>query len=314
MPAILTHHIFGLELYQGLKPLIGESDAERDAFLLGNIGPDPLFCLRMLPHGIPYRDVGHDMHVEDPTSLLSAMHEHFVARPGKTGPTVLKAYALGFVCHYLVDSLIHPLIYAEQHALCTAGIEGLDLEHGYHHTHSVIETELDEYVLTTRLNTTVATFVPHRETLRCPYGALNEISAAFPPVVSDVYGLPMLPTSFRSSVRIYRAAQLVLDAKRDGLRSHIDYARLVVNQYHHILMFTHADTLRYESFYANNDHLPWHDLFDPDVIIDASFDDLYAQAFECAQQVLPQFAQLHFPESACEDLTQRINFRGQRIN
>lgn len=39
-----------------------------------------------------------------------------------------RAYALGYVCHYLLDSTVHPLIISQVNALCGAGVEGLTTE------------------------------------------------------------------------------------------------------------------------------------------------------------------------------------------
>ena len=48
-------------------------------------------------------------------------------------------YLLGFLCHYLLDSTVHPLVYANQYALCDAGIDGLSREDGSE-VHAVIES------------------------------------------------------------------------------------------------------------------------------------------------------------------------------
>ena len=45
MPAILTHDFFGQDVYAAHSHVIGKSIDEKDAFLLGNQGPDPLFYL-----------------------------------------------------------------------------------------------------------------------------------------------------------------------------------------------------------------------------------------------------------------------------
>ena len=49
MPAILTHDFFGQDVYAAHSHVIGKSIDEKDAFLLGNQGPDPLFYLVLSP-------------------------------------------------------------------------------------------------------------------------------------------------------------------------------------------------------------------------------------------------------------------------
>lgn len=312
MPAIVAHHLFGTELYAELAPTIGEGEAARNAFLLGNIGPDPYFCLRVLPHAVPYRELGATMHAKRPAKLLAAVHEHLIAADVGSQNPAARAFALGFLCHYLLDSTVHPLVYAQQHALCDAGVEGLTRERGGPETHALIETEYDEYLLTTHLGVTVSEFVPHEETLRCALPDLVSISAKLALVARDAYGLPVTPTAYASSVQINRAAQVVLDSKRDGLRARIDYARLTNRRYLHVLMMTHANAPRHDTPFANNDHFPWPHPFEQGSVMDASFDELYRTAYATALKALPRYARDDFAEADCETLARGLNFRGQR--
>ena len=55
MPAIITHDLFGKDVYGKTFDTIGGSRDAAEAFLLGNQGPDPLFFVAPDPR---YRRVG----------------------------------------------------------------------------------------------------------------------------------------------------------------------------------------------------------------------------------------------------------------
>lgn len=76
-----------------------------EAFILGANGPDPLFCYQMYN---PFR-------VHDLSRLGSVMHNEKTALFLKNLFTLArtdaqKDYCLGFLCHYSLDSLIHPYV------------------------------------------------------------------------------------------------------------------------------------------------------------------------------------------------------------
>ena len=76
-----------------------------EAFILGANGPDPLFCYQMYN---PFR-------INDLSRLGSVMHNEKTALFLKNLFTLArtdaqKDYCLGFLCHYSLDSLIHPYV------------------------------------------------------------------------------------------------------------------------------------------------------------------------------------------------------------
>ena len=307
MPAIIAHHLFGEGVYSSLRPVVGTGDAERDAFLLGNIGPDPLFCLRVLPRRVSFRLIGSVMHAERPTKLLSALHRRCVADEDGA----VRAYALGFLCHYLLDSTAHPLVYAQQFAVCDALGAQPDSPSGGT-VHAMIETELDEWLLREKRGLTVAEFSPRRETLNCASDALDEISAAVADVANDTYGLAMPRNAFAASVRLDRAAQLSIDSKREGVRRHVDYAVLTGRRYPHVLALTHSADATSAPF-TNEDHVLWPHPFEETAVVRASFGDLYEAALDRACELIPQFAREGFSPADFAELTDGLNFRGERV-
>ena len=163
MPAIITHDFFGRDVYDCLFQTIGGSRDEADAFLLGNQGPDPLFYAVASLRITQYHKLGNTMHSSKPAELLAAFKESLDVLDEEE-QAVGRAYALGFLCHYALDSTMHPLVYCNEYALCDAGEPGLTRDDGSE-VHGVIESEFDEMVLFAKRGDTIATFNPSREIL-----------------------------------------------------------------------------------------------------------------------------------------------------
>ena len=183
MPAILTHDFFGRDALSFVEERSAFKTAdERDAFLLGNQGPDPLFYLVMAPGVDKANQVGGLMHHERPVQLMVALHDAIdMVAPNERA--VARAYAAGFVCHYLLDVSEHPLIIGQQYAICDAGVEGLDRSAGSR-VHQEMERDLDEMVLYTKTGQTIATYTCTAVTITtsdiqmmCPAARINCQSA-----------------------------------------------------------------------------------------------------------------------------------------
>ena len=163
MPALITHDFFGRDVYDRLYTFIGGSRDEADAFLLGNQGPDPLFYLVLSPQLRAHNRLGSTMHNKKPSELLTAL-KNSLGILNSAEREVGRAYALGFLCHYTLDSTMHPFVYFHEYRLCDAGVPGLTRADGSE-VHGTIESELDELVLFEKRGETIATFNPSAEIL-----------------------------------------------------------------------------------------------------------------------------------------------------
>lgn len=313
MPAILTHLLFGIDVHNELGHVIGASPEARDAFLLGNQGPDPLLSLKALPPSAGFRNIGTTMHTASPAKLLAAVHKRLVESRAAREARELPAFALGFLCHYLLDSTAHPLVYAQQNAICEAGVEGLGAERAGRIVHALIEAEIDEYVLSVKRGVTVESFRPHREALPSSESELRAISSALGAATGDAYDLEMPAPAFALSVHLYRNAQHVIDERRNLPHLPQGLRRLIGDSYLHFEALTHSIAPNGPTMFANRDHAPWPHPFAPDAVMNASFDELYSQAFERALETLPEFARSDFSAEDCAALTSNVDFYGRRI-
>lgn len=140
-----------------------------------------------------------------PAELLAALKDSLGVLDPEEKP-LGRAYALGFLCHYALDSTVHPLVYCHEHALCDAGEPGLTRDDGSE-VHGVIESELDEMVLFAKRGDTVAAFNPSREILHASEAVLGAVSKMYAYLALNVYGEVVPHNLFRLSVHGFRLVQ-----------------------------------------------------------------------------------------------------------
>jgi hypothetical protein len=307
MPAIITHNLYGREVlernprfYQGDKDCV-------DAFLLGNQGPDPLFFLILNPGRIPFRRLGSTMHSRRTTALLRAF---FVSKEkpelAKDYP-LLRAYAEGMLCHYLLDSTVHPFVFAQEHALCDAGVDGLTRA-DHHEVHARIEREFDEVMLYTRLGLTVASYEPGREALVLARKPLLLVSLLYTAVTESVYGMTIPNTLFLEAVNSYRFEQAVIHSSTGRKRSVAGQVERLLRRNSLFEEMSHVPVGRSESIFENRAHDVWHD---PRTGTPSRQD--FGQLYELAQErATAAFALLDDEVTATKiaRITKDINFSG----
>ena len=313
MPGIATHHVFGTDVFAAAvhvdEAQVGKA-GNLDAFLLGNQGPDPLFYLAATLSDRQLRRIGSTMHRYNTVELMQAMHERFIA---DGTDTVLAAYALGFMCHYILDSTVHPLVYAQEYAICSKGVEPLRGEWPHRVVHATIETSIDEYVLTTKRGATAATMPPHKMMLYCPAPKLQAISRAMADVVNRVYGLECPESAFVTAVGLYRASQAALDSMGTGVRNGLDVLSLGSGAVAYARALSHRLGPLLQTPFTNDDHTAWPNPFEEGQVVSASFDELYALSQAKARDILPAFSNRRANAALFEGIVGNVNFLGRAV-
>ena len=127
MPNYYAHLEFGRHVLEALPlPLRRSIAREKDAFLLGLFGPDPLFFCPV-PPGRPRR-LGMEMHRQ----ALRPVAERLRQAIQENQPQA-RGYAAGFLCHFVLDSACHGAVDAWS-------AQGP-------HTHAAIEAEMDRALM-----------------------------------------------------------------------------------------------------------------------------------------------------------------------
>lgn len=133
MPAAFAHDLYGRLVFERLKPEVRRAvGKEKDCFYLGLHGPDVLFFYRALGNN-PVNRKGYHLHEE----AASGIFEHGLAvlekEHDKRKKDAIRAYLLGFACHFALDCSLHRYINEK--------------EKNTIYTHGEIETELERRLL-----------------------------------------------------------------------------------------------------------------------------------------------------------------------
>jgi|GEM_PF-216727 len=135
MPAATTHVEFAKDVYRLLSAEDQNKITNRQMFLLGSQGPDLLFFSRLslLPGSL--KKYGDEMHRVNVYPVIQFFTEY------SKDDTDLQSYLYGYLCHYSLDSNVHPLVnaYAWNEAAATNGNPG--------QIHVRIEAEYDRWIL-----------------------------------------------------------------------------------------------------------------------------------------------------------------------
>lgn len=121
MPDFYAHQVFGQLVFDALPgPVQKRLTPELPGYRCGLYGPDPLFFYHPMKSN-PVSAEGHRLHAYPPQTVL----ERYRTESARRTPYVL-GYAAGFFCHYLLDSLCHPIVnaHARGSSLRHAAIEG----------------------------------------------------------------------------------------------------------------------------------------------------------------------------------------------
>ncbi|WNX84488.1 hypothetical protein RWV98_18235 [Agathobaculum sp. NTUH-O15-33] len=119
MADFVSHHMFGEQALHVFPTPAQKAAAKRPAcFRWGCQGPDPLFYHRLLG-GSPLHKTGNRMHAEKTDELFFTLSRAVHCLSGDARE-VAEAYFYGFLCHYALDSEIHPYVYCRQMQYCSA--------------------------------------------------------------------------------------------------------------------------------------------------------------------------------------------------
>ncbi len=120
MPSSYTHQSFAENLLPSLPEEIREIIASnKNAYLLGSLGPDPLFFYKPLSHS-PYSALGDEIHSK---GIKETLKGSLMEDKEKI------SFLFGYITHYILDKNCHEYIYQ------------VDKDNQMHH---VMEAELDK--------------------------------------------------------------------------------------------------------------------------------------------------------------------------
>ena len=287
MPSIITHDTFGCEIYSCLTDTIGHSEDEKQAFLLGCQGPDVFFYGIINPLLPQINQVAQKLHRSKCTEFISALAmsipqivEKVEEEEGYQAPAkdIARAYVLGYLMHFELDSKIHPLVFAQTYSYCDAGVQGLNRDN-MSEVHVEIECELDELVLSVKREQTISTFDPSIRTLKANNRILNIVSKMFEFSLPISHSETFQHGAFRQSVKAYRQTLRWLYSVTGVKRELIGRFETLFREHSYLRAMIHKNVKLNESIFDNHEHNAWVDPWDKHQR-NESFWDLYNSAIK----------------------------------
>lgn len=256
MSALLSHHLFGRALLARQDNRVFMTRDTRDAFLLGNQGPDPLFFLTRSRALVTGKKLASRMHRERIEEYLEMWRDTLERRYFKSYLyDVLQAYIYGFVCHYYLDRAVHPLVVALAEALCAAGISGLTAK-DVPFVHAQIEADLDIYMLYKLTGRTLDEYSIPKQMLYSSDEALSSIDTLYL-AAAEFYDIKVPRHLFSQAVKDMRLAQRLLYSPGGTKRKIIGRAERLVRPHSLLQAMSHNPDAREAVWYANEQKASW---------------------------------------------------------
>jgi len=141
MPGFTTHYLFGLNTYKKLDPadpMKKNISAHHAPYSLGLQGPDIFFYF--LPSYLIYEEnPGSLAHISRINKFLRYLLKSAKLFPDQEESDIAKAYIMGFLGHYILDSKCHPYVYAKTHFT--------ERSSKYYGSHINLEVDIDTELL-----------------------------------------------------------------------------------------------------------------------------------------------------------------------
>ena len=256
MPAIITHHLFGEDASRRLPANLSFSEEELLAFLLGNQGPDPFyFCFTATPAAIQtchrFADIMHRSNIIDALLIAKDAANHLPADDQAVG----KAFVLGLVAHYLLDSEAHAFVMAQENGICDAGV---GLEDAHDEVHALIESDLDTWMLWSTRQQTIAD-APAWADLARTERISRAAGAIFSQVAWQAFRIKLTPERYDGCLRDYEMLYRAIDPAGNARGRMIVGAERLGKQYSRLDALSHVAEPIEHCPAANLDCHPWVD-------------------------------------------------------
>lgn len=307
MPAIITHHIFGEDAAALLPEGLLEGQEELLAFLLGNQGTDPFFARFSTtpPVARTCHAFANQLHEEKMAAVFGSLRAS-VSRLRPEDASCGRAFALGMAAHYVLDSLAHPLVYAQQEGFVAAEPS---LSDARSEVHAIIESDIDVWMLWEKRQASILD-MPCTSCLARTDRIEHVAGALLSQVARDVFGLDVSATQYAAAVRDYQLMYQLIDPPASASPRILARLETLARPHSRLLAQSHRVVCESECAFANLDHKPWRNPYTGEAST-ASFADLFHDALLAWPEFARRFAQ--GDSQRLDDMIAGVNYNGRPI-
>ncbi len=286
MADFVSHYLFGTQALTEFPSKVQRIAANRQScFNFGCQGPDPMFYRKALLGG-PLHKLGNRMHSEKTDELFYALSKTVNSFKG-VSYDIAAAYFYGFVCHYALDSEIHPYVYCLQERFA-----GADPKLSKSAVHCQIESDID-YLLYERMRARPVTEFKPKEFFSLAPEEKVIISVLLYKVLLSVYEEDVPPKEIRKAFDEMLVWEDFLYSDKRGFYKASKALERVVGKGALITGHMKAETPSWDAL--NQEHNPWHNLWEPENTRTESVPELFAKAKKRASELAKYYAEKHGP-------------------
>jgi hypothetical protein len=243
------------------------------------------------------------MHDDRVVESIEAFRRLATSCPDPSG-SLLTAYLLGFLCHFTLDSIMHPLVFAQQYAFCDAGVPGLKRRDGSI-VHGQIEADLDMMMLRRHHAGGIREYDYRYEVLRADDSVLGLLDAAYGALAHEVYAVDLPDDAFSQGVRDMRLTIAVLYSPQGIKRRIVGMVERLFRRHSLAQAISPRNDVGVVCDFDNREHERWTNPFTGEFSC-ASFDELY---WEAQKTALANMAALMDGEKVSA-ITKGLDFEG----
>lgn len=267
MPAATTHVAFAKDVLR-LNPDLKQNISNLQMFTLGSQGPDLLFFSRasILPGSL--KKFGNLMHEHKVYEVIHYFEEY------AKNDADLQSYIAGYLCHYALDSTVHPLVYAVTSSICK---NDKDKES---EVHVGLEAEIDVWILHQR-GLCISDYNVYND-LKISGKDRKKLARMYHAMFKDILHLDISVQTFEQTIVEISMWTAFLKPRKAVYNTIRAAERFIGNHaFSNMMLYNkHDETI------INIDHrkyiIPWS----PNEAISDSFINLYGKAFTTATKLL----------------------------
>ncbi len=251
MPGIVTHTLFTEAVLERLdNPML---NAHRSFVITGGQGPDFLFYDHTTPQKLlissHLRNYGILFHQENINAFYQSALHSIRQEKNSAIQDDLISYICGHLCHWALDSSLHPLVYSRVGAYT---VQSSARHHRY-------ESLLDAAMLQYHKGLTIVDFNPAEQCFSTELPVARALSRIYGPAIETIYGETIRPSRFMNILQEWKTMQKNFHDPKNRKKSLLHPIEKAIHLDHLITGFSIPNEAEDNIDVCNLLHTPWPD-------------------------------------------------------